>query len=326
MITIKIPVPPQFRFLPTAISHGWCELPPFRFDDTQGTLERIQQLSDGAIVKLYVSAPRERLLQVAVEGSTPLKKSQEREIISVVERCLNVHQELANFYQTLRGAARYRWVSKVGAGRLLVSPTVWEDLAKTLLTTNTTWNVTVAMCRRLAMVGDEYSNGATCFPTPRKIVRLGVVGVTDKVRAGYRSEYLYELAKRIDAGELDVEAFRNPGLPTDELYRMLKSIKGFGDYAAGSMLKLLGRFDKLGIDTGCRDVFRAQIKGGPVKSDDEIREYYEPYGLWRGLVMWMDVMKVNLTKNLRELRSDGSRKTRHTGSVKGSKELVALEQ
>jgi hypothetical protein len=42
------------------------------------------------------------------------------------------------------------------AGRLLVSPTVWEDLAKTLLTTNTTWGATVQMCRRLLTLGEYW--------------------------------------------------------------------------------------------------------------------------------------------------------------------------
>ena len=37
---------------------------------------------------------------------------------------------------------------------MLVSPTVWEDLAKTLLTTNTTWAMTKSMVARLAALGD----------------------------------------------------------------------------------------------------------------------------------------------------------------------------
>src|SRR5205807_958217 len=75
-------------------------------------------------------------------------------------------------------------------------------------------------------------------------------------------------------------------------------VKGFGDYAAGNMLLLLGKFDRLGIDTSCREMFREQLNGGNKAPDDEIRSYYEPFGIWRGLVMAMDVMKTNLTKHL----------------------------
>jgi 3-methyladenine DNA glycosylase/8-oxoguanine DNA glycosylase len=189
-------------------------------------------------------------------------------------------------------------VTKVGAGRLLISPTVWEDLAKTLLTTNTTWNVTVQMCRRLATLGDHYDGGGNCFPAPQQIASLTLKDLTDQVRAGYRSAYLYELATAIAEGKISVEEWRNTELTTEELYRRISSLKGFGDYASGSMLKLLGRFDRLGIDTSCREVFKVQLNGGKNASDDEIRAYYEPFGDWRGLVMWMDVMKVNLLAKL----------------------------
>jgi hypothetical protein len=56
------------------------------------------------------------------------------------------------------------------------------------------------------------------------------------------------------------------------------------------------------LDTSSRDVFRAQLNGGKKASDAEIAKYYESFGEWRGLVVWMDVMKVNLTERLKQWR------------------------
>ncbi|MEP6987358.1 MAG: hypothetical protein ABI970_17265, partial [Chloroflexota bacterium] len=75
----------------------------------------------------------------------------------------------------------------------------------------------------------------------------------------------------------------------------VKALKGFGDYAAGSMLKLLGHFDRLATDSVCRAVYKDSInKGAAAVDDKEIAAYYQPFGQWRGLVQWMDVIEIYL--------------------------------
>ena len=112
------------------------------------------------------------------------------------------------------------------------------------------------------------------------------------VRAGYRGDYLHLLATRIAKGELEVESWRDADLPSDEVYKRIKALKGFGDYAAGNMLRLLGHFDRLATDSACRTVYKDSINKGVAASDDkEIAAYYQPFGQWRGLVQWMDVME-----------------------------------
>jgi hypothetical protein len=56
------------------------------------------------------------------------------------------------------------------------------------------------------------------------------------------------------------------------------------------MLRLLGRFDKLAIDTECRAAYK-RITGSTTATDAEIRGYYDRFGEWRGLVMWMNIMR-----------------------------------
>jgi 3-methyladenine DNA glycosylase/8-oxoguanine DNA glycosylase len=229
-------------------------------------------------------------LPVHVEGIDRLTPAQEDSIRRALSRGLEIDRDLSGFYALVREYPRYAWIAELGTGRLLASPTVWEDLAKTLLTTNTTWKLTIQMVTRLNALGDPYPDGGHAFPSPSRIAALTVAELDQAVRAGYRSAYLHLLAERIASGEIEVESWRDADLPSEEVYQRIKGLKGFGDYAAGNMLRLLGHFDRLATDSECRVVFR-EINGGVDGDDRAIRAYYEPFGQWRGLVQWMDVMR-----------------------------------
>lgn len=295
MTTITIPTPPGYRYLPTIWSHGWYQLAPFRFDEGARTLERIHELADGSVVNLKIAPQEEdRQLAVSVEGlSSALTDSQRAEIARAASRILGLDQDLRPFYDAIRGKPDYAWVEQSGAGRIMVSPAVWEDLAKTLMTTNTTWNMTKAMVRRLCALGKLYPGEAEAFafPRPQTIAAMSVDELNEKVRAGYRGAYLHELAARIASG-LDVEAWYGNGASGAELYKRVRSIKGFGDYATGAALRLMQRHDWLSIDTACRAMFKERTSDGQAPSDADIRAYYEPFGEWRGLAQWMDLLKV----------------------------------
>ncbi len=293
MPTFTFPTPPDFKFWPTVASHGWCVLPPFSEDPDNRALERVQQLSDGRIVRLRI-AEGTGALHITVEGLNTLTSNQQHEIAEVVSRCLQLESDLGSLYAVLRDYPQYHWIEQVGAGRMLASPTIFEDLAKTLMTTNTTWNMTKQMVRRVADLGDVSPDGLRAFPTPQQIASMSLDDLSEQVRAGYRNAYLHKLATAIAEERLDVESWRDTGLTSDELYKRLTSLKGFGPYAAGSMLKLLGHYDRLATDTECRAVYKTRYNNGVAATDNEIAAYYQPFGAWRGLVQWMDVMKESL--------------------------------
>ena len=119
---------------------------------------------------------------------------------------------------------------------------IWEDLAKTLLTTNTSWANTVAMSRRLCKLGAPHPTLPDChaFPTPERIANMDYALFCDGLRAGYRNAYLYELAHTVAEGSVNLNAWRE--LDSDELFAAVKALKGFGDYAAGTMARHAGAF------------------------------------------------------------------------------------
>lgn len=290
-----ITTPPDFRFLPTVWSHGWCYLPPFTCSEDPLTVGRTQKLNDGTIIHFHVQETQDTGdLLVTNRNETTLTNKQQAEIAMVIARCLNFDADLSPFYTLIETLPTYGWITQVGAGRILRSPNVWEDLAKTLLTTNTTWAMTIGMVKRLVTLGEPAPNGGHIFPTAEQIAAFDPDTLNQHVRAGYRSAYLHQLASAIAAGELDVEVWRDPALPSNEVFKALKRLKGFGDYAAGAMMRLLNRFDQLGLDSVCRAMYAQRYNGGEAASDREIAAYYEPFGRWRGLAVWLDVMQEDI--------------------------------
>ena len=194
------------------------------------------------------------------------------------------------FYAAMQDNPHYQWIEQQRAGRILIGTSVWEDLAKILMTTNTTWSQTISMIERLCSLGEPFGD-SYAFPSPQQIASLTLDDLAAHIRVGYRAPYLHELAQAITSGDVDVEGWYRTNLHGDELYKQVKSLKGFGNYAAGTLLRMLGHFDRLAIDSACRTAYRTHYNKGEKATDKAIHAYYEPFGKWRGLAMWFDIMK-----------------------------------
>jgi N-glycosylase/DNA lyase len=138
-------------------------------------------------------------------------------------------------------------------------------------------------------LGSEGSDGRRTFPSAQAMALMPVKFFTDEVRAGYRAPYLKELADRVASGELDVEAWLTSDLTTTELIKEIKRVKGAGDYAAENLLKLIGRYDGLALDSWTRAKFFKVRNNGRKATDKKIACYYSRFNEWRGLALWCDV-------------------------------------
>ena len=110
-----------------------------------------------------------------------------------------------------------------------------------------------------------------------------------EIKAGYRSPYFVELAEAVAAGKSDPEAWLNSPLTGPELRKEMKKIKGVGDYAADNLLKLIGKYDGLALDSWLRSQFYKKHNKGKPCNDTRIERHYKKYGDWRGLVIWCDM-------------------------------------
>jgi 3-methyladenine DNA glycosylase/8-oxoguanine DNA glycosylase len=95
----------------------------------------------------------------------------------------------------------------------------------------------------------------------------------------------------VASGELDVESWFQSPLPTPELIKEMRGVKGVGPYAAENLLKLLGRYDGLALDSWTRARFFSIRNNGRKASDKKIARYYSRFKEWQGLALWCDVTK-----------------------------------
>jgi N-glycosylase/DNA lyase len=178
------------------------------------------------------------------------------------------------------------------AGRMLRAPSVFEDVVKMICTTNCSWSLTETIIENLVgELGRLFDDSQKSFPSPEAIAGTTEQFLRKNIRAGYRSPFLLEFAKKVTNGKLDVENWRSSELSTAILFKELLSIKGIGEYAAGNILKLLGRYDYLGLDSWVRGRYYELYHSGRKVSDRTIERRYLPYGKWRGLFFWMEMTK-----------------------------------
>jgi 3-methyladenine DNA glycosylase/8-oxoguanine DNA glycosylase len=74
----------------------------------------------------------------------------------------------------------------------------------------------------------------------------------------------------------------------------MKSVKGVGDYAAENLLKLVGRYDGLALDSWTRAKFARIRNSGRKASDKKIARFYARFNSWQGLVLWCDLTRDGL--------------------------------
>jgi 3-methyladenine DNA glycosylase/8-oxoguanine DNA glycosylase len=287
----QLAVPADFNFWCTVYSHGWCALPPFSIQKESGTFTRIISLGDEVLVECVMKDGAGKVTVVA-RSQTDLTQKQKAEIKNQLSRCLRLDQDLTEFYAEARRSARFRWIPALGAGRMLRAPTVFEDVVKMICTTNCSWALTESMVQNLTTkLGREFEERKYSFPTPEMIAGKSDAFLRKHIKAGYRSPFLLELAENVASGRLDLESWRSSTASTEELFKVVKSVKGMGDYAAGNILKLLGRYDYLGLDSWVRSKFyELHSKGRNVK-DSTIDRHYAPFGKFRGLFFWLEMTR-----------------------------------
>jgi 3-methyladenine DNA glycosylase/8-oxoguanine DNA glycosylase len=295
---------PPFHFGFTAYSHGWVVLAPNAWDEQRQAVQRLQRLRSGSIVRLDITGSRsveEPQINVQVRHVDPLAASDRAEIVAAVRHMFRADEDLSAFY-SLCQARGGRWAKLAqGLGRLLRSPTLFEDICKTILTTNIQWGGTKRMVRELVEAfGEPYRDDSVhrddepdrmqkAFPTPEAIAAVPRDRFTESVRLGYRGPYVHELAVRVASGDLDLASFWTLDIPTPALKKKLLAIKGVGNYAAATLLMILGRYDELAVDTVFRRFVRQKYFGGERPSDDQARAVYDAWGKWKYLAYWFDI-------------------------------------
>ena len=289
MKSFCLKVPPSFKFWPTVYSHGWCDLRPFTIDKTAEHLDTVLRLNDASLCVIRMREGKNCIRIQILAPESPVD-GHRTEIKAIVAQMFRLSEPMEEFYARAKREPAFRWVVKSGGARLLRSQTVFEDVVKMICTTNCSWVLTKIITDKLStLLGAKVSDGVYSFPEPAAIAAQTESFIRKEIRCGYRAPYLLEFAASVASGRRQIEHWRAWEGTTEDLFKEMRSVKGVGDYAAGALMKLLGRYEYLGLDSWCRSKFYELHTRGKVVSDARIEKYYAPFGKWRGLFLWMDV-------------------------------------
>jgi 3-methyladenine DNA glycosylase/8-oxoguanine DNA glycosylase len=262
------------------------QLAPFSYDEPSASLAWIDRLSSGRALEVRA---REAPGGIALETAGSLSKPEQAELRERAAWMFGLEMDFSEFYALARSEPKLASAEKTGRGRILRSPTLFEDVIKTILTTNTLWAATKRMTLNLVtQFGDPLPSDPArhAFPTPERLATAAEAVLRAETRLGYRAPYIPALAARVACGELDIEALRTSDLPTPELRNELMGIKGIGGYAAANLLMLLGRYDYLTVDSWARKQVSQEWYGGQPVGQAEVEARFEKWGKWKGLAYW----------------------------------------
>ena len=272
----------------TLASHGFADLTPHRLDEDARTLETTFAFGRSART-VRISPGRRGFVRVESLGK-PFGRDRDR-ILAVVAHVLRLDEDLSPFYELAASDPALDWVTS-GAGRMLRSPTVFEDVVKTICTTNCAWSGTVRMVGALVdnLGPEDRATGRHAFPSPEAMAEADESFYRDVARAGYRGAYLRTLATSVAQGALDLEelaASNSPDLPDDEVLERLLALPGVGPYAAAHIMMLLGRYSRLIFDSWTRPTYVEVTGARKHVADRTIERRFRRYGRYAGLAFWL---------------------------------------
>jgi len=271
VVHLHIHPPERFNLWATVRSHGWSDLPPF---DTDGTGHTLVIRLGKATATVRQAGPA---LRVSLASASRLAPAARREALDTVRSCLRFDLDLAEFWRICEGDPELAWAARMGAGRMLRAPTAFADATMILATTNCSWALTRRIVGALAERYGE--NGA--LPTAGRLRRVRADELRRNASLGYRAPYLAALAH---AG--DLEWVRADPRPTTELRRALLALQGFGPYAAENMLRLVGRFEHLALDSWVLAAWKRMYPRRQATPRAMLRRV-EKFRPWRGLAFWL---------------------------------------
>lgn len=293
---ISLPFDQPFDYSNLLQAHGWVDLLPNYYHPENNSFSRIEELSSGKVVLIEISAVKQAgqaFIRVGVNNKGKLAKTDRDEIITAVRRMLRLDEDFSDFY-TLCSQHGQPWTDMVtGKGRLLRSPGLFEDVVKAICTTNIQWSGTRRMLKELV---DEYGKPyplkteLKAFPAPESIAHGSFEDFQSRLRLGYRAAYIYDLAVEMSQNMTAFDALREESLDTFEVRKKLLAIKGVGNYAAATILMLLGRYDEIPVDSVFQQFMREKYFQDQEFDLKKALALYDDWGKWKYLAYWVELI------------------------------------
>jgi N-glycosylase/DNA lyase len=300
-IPVSVSAPAGFHLKATALSHGWHECSPMSWSEGGQCFQVIDRIKDEAyrvsVVQPSRGGRRSRRLNITIETSDRNGADPSAAIDELVRRLrlsLGLERDLSEFYRLCASHPVLRVAPAIGAGRIIRSASMTENIVKAICGTNVNWTQAVKMINRIGQLGPivPHFRSQSAWPTPREILRAGDRYLKDVCRLGYRTDSILAFCRdvaerRFDPDKLDSLA-ADPAVSSEEIVKVLLKIPGVGPSSANYLVGFLGRHDRLSIDTSTVAHVRAMHTNGKKPTFKQIERIYASYGKWKNLVWWVE--------------------------------------
>lgn len=313
--SLSIPVPEDYAFGRDVCSYGYFLLWPNHWDVAAQSLSRVLIVHGKPVVVRITQEQgswkgRGAGGPLSVQFNRTLNAKESAEARRQIARMLRLDESHATIAEFHRVDPRWK---RSGRGRLFRSPTLFEDVLKTVTSCNVQWPGTIQMNRRLCeVVGDHISLGRTTqgvpieafsFPDAATLAKTRPETLRARCRVGYRDKRIVELASLFASpksrGGLDQDWFEDPATSDEAVFKALINLPGVGPYAAANIMQLLGRYSRLPLDTESVRHGRSLLgfKGTSAQVMKKVHKHFAPFGQHAFRSYWFEMWEFYESKH-----------------------------
>ena len=279
----SISTPNPYCLKLTTLSHGWVNLDPYSWEESTETLQRLEYVEgQEMLVKIMIMQDSSSSLSIKALSEKPLLQNTKKLLSEKIRRALNLDFNTRNVCKVAScHNPEIARLIKAGGGRFLRGTTLFEDVVKTLFTTNASWKFTQKMVQNI--IKSYGREGA--FPSPDDLKGISESKLRDKIRLGYRAKYLLNI----------IELFLTNRF---EVHFNLNKVHGLGNYGMSHAKVLAGIFSEIPIDSEVRSYCRSNFL---LETDKEIKEMFAHWGKYAflGYKLGRQARKANWIGQLR---------------------------
>ncbi|KAK4428228.1 hypothetical protein Salat_1122400 [Sesamum alatum] len=261
----------NFNLENAVCNHGFFMMPPNLWMPNQKSLTRPLRLSNdtSSLTVSITQPPSQQFLLINPQQQHSPRSHfsyQDRQAIRAqVARMLRISAKddmMVEEFHRIHPEAK-----KVGFARIFRSPTLFEDIVKSVLLCNCTWGRSLEMAEALCDLQQRHCGNKGSkrkrwggggsktvakpirnFPTPKEIACLDEETLNRHCNLGYRASIILDLARNIQNGSLNLADFESATCDESSIRQRLLKIKGFGPFTVANIMMCLG-FTKRSLST-----------------------------------------------------------------------------
>ncbi|KAG4969354.1 hypothetical protein JHK84_035452 [Glycine max] len=268
----------SFNLEKTVCNHGFFMMAPNKWISSTKSLQRPLRLADqcSSVIVTISHLPESANIQIYVHDMEGVSLKSEQAILKQVARMLRISDKDEKAVNEFQGL--YPQAKQDEFGRIFRSPSLFEDVVKSILLCKCTWGKTLNMVKSLCELQLQLSSGprsnrkkqcktkrkrgqnnATSkknhgignFPNSKELVKFGETILRERCKVGYRAQFIIKLAQSVEKGTLVLEKLEMECnlWSYKVVHRKLSELKGFGPFVVATILMCMGCYEKVPVDS-----------------------------------------------------------------------------